>query len=192
MEKLAHIAGSSAIAAVPVVILAGMTLALFFRGAGDWLGPANDLLSALALLLLIAPVLALNALYLRYAGGWLPFLTLAALAGILVAALGQVLLVAGAISLGTSFITGGLGVVPLLLWAIAILVLGFQHQALPVYLSWLLLGVLALTAALTIASMLGYPAATWLLAVLLLLVMCAWLGSLGKELLHLSAQAGGL
>ena len=192
MEKLAHIAGYSAIAAVPVVILAGITVALFFRGAGDWLGPANDLLSVLALLLLLTPVLALNALHLSYAGGWLPILTLMALAGILVAALGQTLLVAGAISLGTSFITGGLGVVPLLIWAVAILVLGFQHQALPVYLSWLLLGVLALATALTIASMLGYPAAAWLLAVLLLIVLCAWLGCLGRELLQLPVQAGGL
>lgn len=184
MDKVTWLGGISALAAVPTLILAGVTLALFFNGKGDWLGSANDLLSALALLLLIMPVWVFYRLYQGQTGGWLLYSTVAAFVGIGLASAGQVFLVIRIIGLNASFVTGGIGIIPIILWAIAFLLLTLQHGPLPSSLGWLLVAVLILSAISTLASSVHWQGATWAFSALLVAMLCTWLGSLGVALLH--------
>lgn len=174
------------IAIVLFVISLG-ALALFFGGAGAFWGPINDVAIAFALLLLIPAVLVVGV-----AGGtpvWFQVLSWLAILGILVAAGGQLLLVVGVIPLGVTFVTGGLGFTPLLVWIAALGALALLGSTATPAVGWwavafVALAVIGLAAAqflpldaagLTVVLggpiTIGFVGWAWTLA--------SWLGSLG-------------
>jgi len=179
---LGDIAAYCALAAIAALVVAGITLALFFGGAGDYWGPVNDIFSALALLLLLPVMLSVLRLSPDDIGPWFAIVTYAAIAGVLIGAVGQVVLVLGGISLQTSFVTGGVGIMPVLAWAIGLAVLVFTRDMLSVTVGWLLAGALVSAALLTLSwTFLAWPitAAT---GVIMLVLLAAWLGVISGEL----------
>src|SRR5581483_7841007 len=107
------VASGSALLATPALLLAGPFLALFFGGRGAWFGPLNDFFTAVCLLLLVPPALALLTAVGGQAGVWFTIVSWLAIAGMVLAGAGQLLLIVRVISLRTSFITGGTGLVPI-------------------------------------------------------------------------------
>lgn len=173
-------------------------MALFFGGRGDRFGALNDFFSAIALLLVIPLVIAVNERLHAEAGGWLLPLTVVTLAGLLIAAAGQLLLIVRVIDLSTSFVTGGLGILPVLGWVIALVWLSLGAHLLPDAVGWLgvaLLGSAALTGTF---SMVKLPLAMWACSVVLLASLLGWLVALGLTLagpgsasVALDARVGG-
>jgi hypothetical protein len=143
-SDLYRAAGLSAIVALLALIAAAVALALFFGGAGQFWGPVNDVLIALCLAALILPVLAVDRLTADQAGVWVHVVSVAALFGIVVAGVGQLLLVVGVIDLNTSYVTGGIGIVPVLVWIAAVAVLAGPMALLPADVGWLAGATLAL------------------------------------------------
>lgn len=179
---LGDIAAYSAQGAIAALVLAGITLALFFGGAGDVWGPVNDIFSALALVLLLPVMLAVLRLAPDDIGPWFAIITYAAIAGVLVGAAGQVILVLGGISLQASFVTGGVGIAPVLAWAIGLAVLVFTRDTLSVAAGWLLVGALVSAVLLTLSwTFLAWPV-TAVMGVLMLLLLVGWLGVISGEL----------
>jgi hypothetical protein len=100
-----------------VTMVASMVaISLFFGGAGAIWGPINDLLVVATVLLLLPAVAVLPRLVGPVTARWFTLVSMAAAVGIAVIATGQLALVAGLITLDTSFLTGGLGVVPVIAW----------------------------------------------------------------------------
>ncbi|MBI4329609.1 MAG: hypothetical protein HY685_07075 [Chloroflexi bacterium] len=186
MSTLLWLGGVSALLAIPALWLAGVFLALFFGGAGERYGPLNDIFSAIALLLLILPALAVYLLLRGQTGMWLAIVTGLAVAGILVAAGGQLLLVLGVIDLQTSFVTGGVGIAPVFLWLVALALLALGSGHLPAMVGWMVLAVLSLSVLLTLGSIFRINVATGVVSVALLLALTAWLVALGQTLLRQS------
>jgi protein-S-isoprenylcysteine O-methyltransferase Ste14 len=102
-------AGISAFLATPAVALAMLFWVQFSVTRENRFGVLNDIAVVVALILLILPAIAVGDL-LADADGWFGVLSWIAIAGLVLAALGQVLLISGAISLQTSFVTGGIGI----------------------------------------------------------------------------------
>ena len=75
-------AGYAAAAATLSLLLAGVTIALFFGGAGQQYGPMNDVFTAVTLVLLILPVLAIRALVGDAAGPLFDAVSLLAVVGL--------------------------------------------------------------------------------------------------------------
>ena len=159
-----------------------MTLALFFGGRGDRFGTLNDLFSAIALLLLILPVIAVNEKVAADAGGWLLPLTVATLAGLLLAAVGQLLLIVRVIDLSTSFMTGGLGILPVLGWVIALVWLSLASHRLPDLVGWMGIALLGSAAFTALFSALKLSFAMWAFTVVLAASLLGWLVALGLAL----------
>lgn len=179
---LGDLAAYSALGAVAALVVAGITLALFFGGAGDYWGPVNDISSALALLLLLPVMLAVLRLSPDDIGPWFAIVTYAAIAGVLIGAAGQVILVLGGISLQTSFVTGGVGIMPVLAWAIGLAVLVFTRDTLSVTVGWLLVGVLVSAGLLTLSwAFLAWPV-TAAAGVVMIVLLASWLGAISAEL----------
>lgn len=186
-STLLRAAGISSMVALVTLIVSGITLALFFSGAGDGWGPANDLATAATLAALLLPVVAVDRLAFPESGIWLRVVTIAALAGLMLAAVGQVLLVVGAIDLETSFVTGGVGIVPFFAWLVALAILAFGRGILPDQLGWLVIGVIALSGGLTVVASVATGPIVWAASLALLAVLVGWMASLGLTLLSRSA-----
>ena len=116
VDLLMRAGGLSALLAVLALLLSAIFLALFFGGRGERFGSLNDLFSAIGLLLLAAPAAAVYVVARDATGGWLLIVTIAAIVGMALGAIGQFLLVLRVIDLRASFVTGGIGVVPVLAW----------------------------------------------------------------------------
>lgn len=185
--SLLYAAGLSAILAIVALIVSGITIGLFFGGAGAFWGPVNDLAASVTLVLLLLPVIAIDRIAGPEAGSWLRIVSIAAICGITLAAAGQVLLVLGVIGLQSSFVTGGIGIVPVFAWLIAVAVLALGSGVLPVQVGWLAIGVIALSAGLVLLASVATGPAVWVVSVALLVVLAGWLGSLGVTLLDRSA-----
>ena len=179
---LYRLAGLSAVVAVVALIISGIALALFFGGAGEFWGPVNDVFIALTLLALILPMLAVDRLAGPSAGTWLRVVTVAAIAGAVLGAAGQLLLVAGVIDLETSFVTGGLGIVPVLVWFLALVILAFGPGTLPAAVGWLAAGTLSLIVVGSIVSAITLGPVSWVAWTAVLLVLAASIWSLGTIL----------
>lgn len=177
------LAGASALLAVPVLLLAGVFLALFFGGRGERFGALNDLFTAIGLLLLAAPAVAVYVVARDATGGWFFILTITAVAGMALAAIGQVLLVLRVIDLQTSFVTGGIGILPVLAWVGATVWLALSGHLLPAAVGWFGAATLASAALLTVASVVRLSSAVWPLSVVLLAALGGWLIALGLGLL---------
>jgi hypothetical protein len=176
--------GYSALAAIPAIILSGVFLALFFGGFGDFYGPLNDVFAALFLLLTILPAIAVYAIYRDQVGAWFGILTWLAVGGMLVAAIGQLILVVRIIDLQTSFVTGGVGITPVLVWLGALAYLVLRQGQLPTAIGWLLVGALAFALLLTLSSAARIGVGVWVFSLALLVAFCGWYWILGSELLR--------
>jgi hypothetical protein len=184
------VAGGSALLAIPALLLSGLFAALFFGGAGFLFGPLNDFFVALTLFLLAPPALALRTAVGNRAGTWFTVLTWLAIAGMLLGGIGQLLLIVGVISLQTSFLTGGVGITPVLAWSVGIAVLALGMGALPRPLGWLTVAALALSAVLSVASSFDAAPLVWVLSLALIVVLATWLGNLGFVVMRLKRTAG--
>lgn len=182
-QTLDRAAGYAASAAMVSLLLAGITIALFFGGAGGGFGPANDLFTAMTLLLLALPVIAIRAIVGDTAGPLFGVISLLALVGLVVGAVGQVLLVVGVIDLESSFVTGGLGILPVLVWAVALAIVSLRTEALPDLLGWATAAALLMAAVTTVvASALSGPVVL-VVSGTLFLALEAWLGAMAWTLM---------
>lgn len=178
--KLGDLASWSALAAIAALVLSAIALALFFGGAGDAWGPVNDVLVALTLLLLLLPLVAAWRLAPDDIGPWFGLLTLLAVVGALEAAVGQVLLVVGVIGLETSFVTGGVGVVPLVAWAVGFAYLVFTRDVVGVEVGWLLVAVLVAASLLTASYLFLAVPVTAAVGVVTVVLLSGWLLALSS------------
>ena len=128
---LYRLAGVSSWVALVAFVLSGIALALFFGGAGQFWGPVNDALIVVTVLALIPAVVAVARLTGNRAAPFLAVLTVATVAGLVLVAVGQTLLIVGRLSLEGSYVTGGIGIVPFLAWLVLVAILGLGDSPLP-------------------------------------------------------------
>jgi hypothetical protein len=186
----AHLISSPATArlalwtAMGTLIASMVAIALYFGGAGDYWGPINDILVAATVLLLLPAIAAVRRLA-AHAGEWLTLLSVAAGAGAVVIAGGQVALGLGLIDLETSFLTGSLGILPLLAWAGGTAELALRGRTLDRSVGWwaiaLLVTVLVTAVALPSTSM-DTPTASLIFGGPLLVTLLGWMVSLSRTL----------
>jgi hypothetical protein len=176
-------AGASTVVAMIALVAAGIALALFFGGAGGFWGPVNDLLIVVTCIALILPMLAVDRLAAEHGVGWMRIVTIVAILGALLIAIGQTLLVLGVISLETSFVTGGIGFVPVAVWLVALVVLTFASGTLPASIGWAAVGVLALVAVEAVVAAATPGPLLWVASIALLAAIVAWLWVLSSTFL---------
>lgn len=179
---LGEASGYGALAAAVTVVIAGVTLALFFGGAGAFWGPVNDVFVAITVLLLIPAIVAVTQLAPDDTRPWFTAVSVAAIGGAVVMAAGQLLLVAGVIGLNASFVTGGVGVLPFLVWMGALAWLVLARQAMDPAVGYLIVAVLASAAALTVSAAILPMPITTVTSVALLALLVAWMVVLSGEL----------
>lgn len=176
-------AGISAAVAVVAFVISAVALALFFGGAGRFWGPVNDVFIAICMIALILPILAIDRMAEGEAGIWLRVVTVAALAGAVLAATGQLLLVVGVIDLQTSYVTGGLGFLPVLVWMMALVVLAGPLDLVPAAVGWLAAAGLVLVVIASISTVITMGPPTWLAWAAVVVVFALWMGSLATSFL---------
>jgi hypothetical protein len=87
------------------------------------------------------------------------------------------------ISLGTSFVTGGVGFLPVAVWLVALVVLAFASGTLPAPIGWAAVGVLALIAVEAVVAAATTGPLLWVASIALLAAIVAWLWILSSTLL---------
>jgi hypothetical protein len=171
--------GYASFSIIPVLIASGIAFWLFLNGAGAIFGPINDLLVVISLALLALPVLAIRSMVAQNVGQWFDVVTMLALVGIAVASVGQLLLVFGVIPLQSSFVTGSLGILPVLVWGLGVGIIAGRIGALPDQLGWVTLALFAMIVVVGIGSaVLPGPAIT-VVTVGLVATMAGWLVVIG-------------
>jgi hypothetical protein len=182
-SDLYRAAGASAVVALIALVISGIALALFFGGAGAFWGPVNDMFTVATVLALILPILAVDRLAADAGVGWMRIVTIATVLGCVLIAVGQTALVLGFLSLEGSFVTGGIGFIPIVVWLVALVVLTFGSGVLPSAVGWTAAAVLALIGveAITVLSPMGFLQGITSIALLTALV--AWLWVLSSALL---------
>jgi hypothetical protein len=181
-QTLYRAAGISAAIALVTLMVAGIALALFFGGRGAFFGPINDVFLSATTIALILPIIAVD----RMTGEpilWLRIVTIAAVAGAVLIAVGQILLVLGVIRLEDSYITGGLGFLPILAWMIALVILSLGMGVVPVAVGWTAAATLSLIVLEAVVGSLSTGLAMWVATIALVIALLAWLGSLSASLL---------
>ena len=113
------------------------------------------------------------------------------MAGIGVGAVGQLLLVAGVISLQLSFVTGGLGILPVLAWVAALAVVALRDRALPPELGWMSVALLAFVGLEAVGSVALPETGLLITSIGLLLVLVGWLVALGRTCLQATGDQSG-
>jgi len=181
-------AATSAVVGVIALVAAAITITMFFAGAGEAWGPVNDVFDALLLAAIVLPVLAIDRLAGPDAQPWLRVVTVAAIAGLVLGAVGQLLLVAGVIDLQTSYVTGGLGIIPFFAWLVALAVLAFGPGVLPQSVGWLVVSIIVLGVGSGVISAVTFGPALWVVSAALVVAIGVWLANLSSIL---SARAGG-
>jgi hypothetical protein len=179
-------AGLSAVVALIALIVSAIAIALFFGGAGQVYGPINDVFVAVTLIALILPILAIDRAAGAQTGFWLRIVTIGAIAGAVLVAAGQLMLVVGIIDLRTSFVTGGLGIIPVLIWIVALVVLSVPLGVLPGSLGWLAGAVIALVVVGSAVAMATTGPVAWVTWATVVVVLVAWLGSLAATFMSRS------
>ena len=178
MADLDRLAGPSTWVALVAFIASAVALGLFFGGAGQFWGPVNDAFIVVFVLAMIPAVLAVDRLAGVHAAPWTRIVTVAAIAGIVLMAVGQTLLIVGRLSLEGSFVTGGIGVIPFIAWIVLVAVLALASGVLPRPVGWLAVASLVGIVALTVVGMLTRGPLVWIAAVALVIAMGAWLTAL--------------
>ena len=176
-------AGLSTVLAVIALVIAAITLGLFFGGAGQWWGPVNDVFTAILMFALILPILATDRIVVPEAGLWFRVVTVAAVAGAVLAGVGQLLLVLGVIDLQTSFITGGLGFLPVLVWIGALIVVAGPLGLLPAAIAWSAAAVIALIVVGAVITSISTGPLAWVAWLAVVLALALWMASLASTFL---------
>lgn len=167
---------------IPALLLAAVFITLFFGGAGYIFGPLNDAMVVLTALLLIAPARQLVKALGAPPARWFAVLTWIAMGGLALIALGQTLLIVHVISLSDSFVTGCLGILPVLVWLGAQAYLALRSRTALLMSGRLALAVLVVAALLTAVSATRMTAVVTALSVALVAVLFAYLYVLGRDL----------
>jgi hypothetical protein len=179
---LDRLAGGATWVSLVALVLSGIALALFFGGAGGFWGPVNDAFIVIAVLALIPAVLAVDRLAGDHAAPWTRIITVAALAGIVLMATGQTLLIVGRLSLEGSYVTGGIGVIPFIAWMILVAVLSLSSGVLPGSVGWLAVISLGAIVAMSAIAALTQGPLLWAAGIGLLVALSAWLATLANAL----------
>lgn len=178
---LYRLAGWASVLAIVTLILSAIALAIFFSIGEPW-GSINDVLTAVTVLLLILPMLSVD----RLAGpsaSWLRPVTIVAIAGAVLIAAGQLLLVARVIGLNDSYVTGGVGVLPILVWLVALVVLGLGTHAIAPIIGWTALAALAMVVVSSLIATVTLGPALWVATIVLVVAMAGWMAALARDLL---------
>lgn len=147
--------------AVPALFLSGFFLALFFKRRGDHFGPLNDIFFAISLVLLILPAIGIYSLTRDDNGLFVDVVVWLGIAGMVIVAIVRTLLALGVISLPTSFLTGGLGILPILAWMVSLAVLSLAWAQLPAIIGWATGVPLVLSFVVTLAWSLKHKVVAW-------------------------------
>ena len=175
---LYRLASVSSWVALVALVLSGVALALFFGGAGEFWGPVNDALTVVTAVALIPVVVTVAVLVAGYGAPWPMILGTAAIAGLILIAAGQSLLIIGRLSLDGSYVTGGIGVAPVLVWLVLVAVLGLRGSGLPTTVGWLAAVVLLAIVIVSVLAVITRGPALWIAGVGLLIALAAWLAGL--------------
>lgn len=193
IENFTATAGVLAQSAVVTLVLSLIALTLFFAGFGQFFGPINDVLISITFFLLMPAVIVVARLASQLVGVWLQVLSWLALAGLIVAAVGQLALVVGLITLQTSFVTFGLGMVPFLLWIAALSAVTLMRPA-PAIVSrataWWGTAFIIVTAVALVAVPFVPMAILAALALPIVVALGAWMYTLGRDLRGRGADSG--
>jgi hypothetical protein len=180
-------AGLSGVVALVALVVAAVTIALFFGGAGQVFGPINDLFVAIMMIALIVPILAVDRLATGQAGLWLRIVSVGAITGAVLIAVGQLLLVVGVIDLETSFVTGGLGIIPVLVWMVALIVLAVPLGILPSSVGWLAGATIALIVVGSLVTFVTTGPIAWAAWIAVGVVLVVWLADLSASFMGRAA-----
>ncbi len=184
--ELYRLASWSTWVSIVTLVIAGITLAIFFAGPGEPFGSINDAAFALTLILLIPAVLAVDRLAGERFAPMVRIVTIAAIGGIMLAAIGQLLLIVRVITLEDSYITGGLGILPVLAWLIIVAAVSLVAGLLPSTVGWLAVASLLLVVVTGVVSAMTTGPLLWVACIALLAVLCAWLAALAVAFAALS------
>jgi hypothetical protein len=179
---LYRLAGLSSWLALVALVLSGIALALFFGGAGEFWGPVNDALVVVAAIALIPAVLAVARMAGDRGAPWVVIVSTAAVAGLVLIAVGQTLLIVGRLSLDGSYVTGGLGVVPVLAWIVMVAVLSLGSGVLPATTGWLAVATLVAIVVVALIAIVTQGPVLWIAGVVLMVALSAWLAGLASSL----------
>lgn len=182
LADLRQLASRSTWLALGTLLLSLVAIVLFFGGAGFLFGPINDVLVALTLVLLVPAILAVRLLAGGRAGSWFSVLSAVAIAGMIGAAVGQLLLVVGVIDLQTSFLTGGIGVLPFVVWIGAQSYLALRRDVLSRRVGWWGAAFVGLSTVTAVAIPLLPPALLYAMGLPLAVTLSGWLISLARDL----------
>lgn len=180
-------AGIAALLAIPALVLSVVFIVLFFRGAGSAFGPLNDLSVAATAALLILPTRDLVRIVETETGvrrRWFTALSLASIAGLVLIVVGQVLISFALVSLETSFVTGSLGILPVIAWSIGLAAIALRRRVPSTAVGWSILSVLATAAVVTVASTALSDTAATIATLALLGSFCWFLAALASALLR--------
>jgi hypothetical protein len=180
-------AGLSGVVALVALVVAAVTIALFFGGVGQVFGPINDVFVAIMVIALILPILAVDRLAAGQAGLWLRIVSVGAITGAVLIAIGQLLLVIGVIDLETSFVTGGLGVIPVLIWIVALIVLAVPLNILPSSVGWLAGAAIALIVVGSVVTFATTGPIAWAAWIALGVILAVWLADLSASFMGRAA-----
>lgn len=170
----------SALLAIPAVGAAMVFWVLFWTGKGEAYGPLNDVAVAAALFLMIAPALAISGTS-PPDFPWLPLLGWAAVAGMVIAGAGQLLLVVRVIGLNGSFVTGGIGILPVLIWMAVLAYAGIVRGAPSASIGWTAALVLALIVPAAVTAR-GSKRVALIWQSILVAALTAWLAAVALHL----------
>ena len=114
-------------------------------------------------------------------------MSVGAITGAVLIAVGQLLLVVGVIDLETSFVTGGLGVIPVLVWIVALIVLAVPLDILPSSVGWLAGGAIALIVVGSLVTFVTTGPTAWAAWVAVCVVLVVWLANLSASFMGRAA-----
>ncbi len=162
------------------LVISGVALVIFFAGPGEPFGSINDACVAIALIALVPAILAVDRLAGDHISPWVRIVTIAAVTGVVLAAVGNVLLILRVITLQDSFISGGLGILPVLAWLVLVVVLSIGIGSLPVGVGWLAIAVLLGIVVFSVIGAITTGPFLWAAGVSLLVVIAAWFAILAS------------
>jgi hypothetical protein len=186
---LYRLAGVSSWIALVALVLSGIALALFFGGAGQFWGPVNDALIVVTTIALLPAVIAVARLAGDRGAPWVTIVTAAAFAGLILIAVGQTLLIVGALTLEGSYVTGGIGVIPFIAWIVMVAVLAFNAGVIPTTTGWLAVATLIGIVAFSANGAVTQGPVLWVGGVALLVASGAWLAGLATTFASNAAAA---
>ena len=160
------------------LVISGVALVIFFAGPGEPFGSINDAFIAIALIALVPAILAVDRLAGDHYSPLVRIVTIAAIAGVALAAVGQVLLILRVITLEDSYITGGLGILPVLAWFALVAILSLGAHLLPADVGWLAVVVLLAIVATSVVATVTMGPVLWITGVALVVAITAWLAAL--------------